>query len=118
MSARLPRCQRLSQARDFAKLFRRSKRSSDDLVTVLARSNGGETPRLGMAISRKCAPKAVDRNRIKRVIRESFRHAADELQGLDLVVIGKRTKGNMDSRRLAQSLHKHWRRVSEKCKRC
>ena len=92
--------------------------SSDGIVTVLARRNGREWSRLGMAISRKCAPRAVDRNRLKRIIRESFRHSRDQLQGLDLVVIGKRKRPLANSRDLAQSLEQHWLVVSERCKRC
>ena len=118
MTARFSRRQRLTQSKDFDRLFRRSERSSDNVVTVLARRNGASASRLGMAISRKCAPRAVDRNRLKRVIRESFRQAGEQLQGLDLVVIGKRKRPLANSRCLAQSLQRHWSVVSERCKRC
>jgi ribonuclease P protein component len=118
MSTRLLRRHRLNQSKDFDRLFRKSERSSDGVITVLARRNGSEWSRLGMAISRKCAPRAVDRNRLKRIIRESFRHSRDQLQGLDLVVIGKRKRPLANSRDLAQSLERHWLVVSERCKRC
>ena len=117
MSARFSRRQRLTQSRDFDRLFRSSERSSDDLVTVLARRSGLTQARLGMAISRKCAPRAVDRNRLKRVIRESFRQAGELLGGLDLVVIGRRGKRPIESGLLVKSLDKHWMVVSERCKR-
>ena len=117
MSARFHRRYRLSQSKDFDRLFRKSERSSDDVVTVLACKNGGSSARLGMAISRKCAPRAVDRNRLKRVIRESFRHCSKQLLGLDLVVIGKRKRPLANSCDLALSLEKHWLVVSKRCNR-
>ena len=42
--------------------------------------------RLGILISRKHAPLATDRNRIKRCIREAFRQAQDALGSIDLLV--------------------------------
>lgn len=46
-------------------------------------------PRLGIAISRKCAPHAVTRNRAKRIIRETFRLCKDRLGGVDIVFLGR-----------------------------
>ena len=112
------RSQRLNQSRDFDRLFKKATRSSDELVTVLARRNGNALARLGMAISRKCAPRAVDRNRLKRVIRESFRQSSAELSGLDLMVIGKRRAKPPSSGQLRASLERHWLILSRKCKRC
>ena len=43
-------------------------------------------PRLGIIAGRKAAPRAVDRNRGKRLIREVFRASMPELAGLDLIV--------------------------------
>jgi ribonuclease P protein component len=46
-------------------------------------------PRLGIAISRKCAASAVTRNRAKRIIREAFRVRKDRLGGIDIVFLGR-----------------------------
>ena len=43
-------------------------------------------PRLGIIAARKAAPRAVDRNRGKRLIRETFRLAAERLGGIDVTV--------------------------------
>ena len=45
---------------------------------------------MGLAIAKKCARRAVDRNRLKRLVRESFRLERLGLPGLDLVVMCRR----------------------------
>jgi ribonuclease P protein component len=57
----------------------------------------------------------VERNRIKRVIRESFRMARVGLPGVDLVVMSRAGAREADNRRLRFSLEGHWRRIIGKC---
>ena len=68
--------------------------------------------RLGLAVGKKRIRRAVARNRIKRLIRESFRHHAHLLPGLDVVVLCRcdATPGNDALRR---SLESHWRRIAQ-----
>lgn len=47
------------------------------------------TARLGLAVSRKACPRAVDRNRIKRTVRESFRRQRAQLPAVDIVIMAK-----------------------------
>ena len=51
-----------------------------------ALSNDAPTARLGLIAGRKAAPRAVDRNRGKRLVREWFRSSMHELAGLDVIV--------------------------------
>ena len=60
--------------------------SSDALFTVIARPNGLGRARLGLAVGVRAAGNAVNRNRVKRVVREAFRHIHQELPAVDLVV--------------------------------
>ncbi len=64
---------KLLTAENYQNVFAKAERFGNRSFTVLARENGLDYPRLGLAISKKCAKRAVDRNRIKRQFRESFR---------------------------------------------
>jgi len=57
---------------------------------VFARPNGLPLARIGIIASKRVAPRAVDRNRAKRLVREVFRKMRHRLGGVDLVVELKR----------------------------
>jgi ribonuclease P protein component len=62
-----------------------ARRSIDGYTFYVARRDTGNA-RLGMLISRKHAALAVERNRIKRCIREAFRQEQEKLGALDVLV--------------------------------
>ncbi len=64
-----------------------------------------------MVIGKKKLRRAVDRNLMKRIIRETFRQQQITLPALDLVVIAKPAKC-IDRQRLARELTKQWRRIA------
>lgn len=107
---------RLLSARDFERVFQQPQKSSGRALTVLARPSGESAPRLGLAIPRKQIKRAVDRNRVKRLIRESFRHHQDLLDGLDVVVIGRHALLDKDAREVSRCLEAHWQKVSARCR--
>jgi ribonuclease P protein component len=55
-------------------------------VSVQARANALGCPRLGLIIPRRVVPRAVDRNRIRRVLREWFRLNQPQLGSRDVLV--------------------------------
>lgn len=91
-------------------MFDKAARSRDRLFTVLYRDNDSEIARLGLAISKKHCKKATDRNRIKRIIRESFRHHGARLAGLDIVVLNQPATSQAPNPVLFESLERHWQR--------
>lgn len=82
------------------------------MFTVLYKENGGQGARLGLAISSKHCRSAVGRNRLKRLVRESFRLHQADLEGLDLVVLNQPSAARASNTRLFDSLQQHWQRCS------
>ena len=64
-------------------------------------------------MGRKRLRRAVCRNRVKRLVRESFRQNLDRLAGQDVVVIARLGPGE-SSGRIRESLAAHWQRVAER----
>jgi len=87
-------------------------------MTLLAISNDRDNPRLGLVISRKAARTAVARNRIKRLVRESFRNTQQPLGGLDIVVIGRPGIALQANRVITESLDKLWEKLIKTCAGC
>ena len=112
-SNRFTKDNRLLDAAAFGRVFKKASRSRDKLFTVLARANDDDIARLGLAISRKHCRRATARNRIKRIIRESFREQQELLNGIDVVVINRAAATTASNDEIRGSLDKHWQRCSE-----
>jgi ribonuclease P protein component len=83
---------RLYQQQDFRRVMRRGARAGDQSATVYVHANRLPWSRLGIRISRRVG-NAVCRNRVKRLIREAFRLARDDLPaGLDVVCTVRRAE--------------------------
>lgn len=103
---------------EFDAVYRRGHRLSDSLFTVTHLPNSLGHPRLGLAIAARTAGDAVDRNRIRRVIRESFRLAQATLPAADIVVGARSGVRAADNARLRSSLEGLWARVRQSCATC
>lgn len=108
-----PRTVRLTRPADYARVFAGARRVADRYFTVLVIQNAYGRARLGLAVSKKTAPSAVARNRIKRQIREAFRVHQQEIGGKDLVVIAKVPARSAHGAILNKSLCQLWQRVSQ-----
>ena len=108
---------RLLKPAQFRLVFQRPIRSADDYFRVLARASGIQQHRLGMAVSKKACAKAVGRNRIKRLVRESFRarmiEPATDL-ALDIVVLPTAQAAKQTNKQLVESLSIHWQKLTRK----
>jgi len=103
-------CNRLKRPEEFKLVFSSKQRSSDKFFLVLSRKNDSNHARLGLAVPKKHIPRSVDRNKLKRIIRESFRLRQKLLEGKDVVVV---VKGAVEikSKPIQSGLAKHWQKV-------
>lgn len=81
-------------------------------VLLLACPNDLEHPRLGLVIGKKSVKLSVGRNRLKRLIRDSFRLNQDSLAGWDIVVVARKGLGELDNAEVTQQFGKLWKRLA------
>ena len=93
-------------------MFSNGRRSADQYFTILFHENNLSRPRLGFAISKQKVRRAVGRNRLRRLVRESFRLRAADLPAVDLVVLARDATTVAANGVLSASLEKHWARVT------
>tara|TARA_R110002073_G_scaffold44946_7_gene124370 strand:+ start:532 stop:894 length:363 start_codon:yes stop_codon:yes gene_type:complete len=103
---------RLLSTTDFRQVFSAGKRYRGNEFTVIARANDLDLPRLGLAISRRSAARAVDRNRLKRLVRENFRTSAVRLHPVDIVVQATPSARHRTNALLLKALDEAWHRLA------
>jgi ribonuclease P protein component len=114
LQGKFPKTARLLSRSEFQYVFNQPYKNSDYLLVVFTRHNNRSTARLGLAISRKCARRAVDRNRIKRVLRETFRFSLEALPCLDFVVLCRAVAKNASNSALGDSLLALLEKISQR----
>ena len=77
---------RLTRPAQFEAVLAGGRRSGSRSFLARALPNAERICRLGLIVGKKAAPRAVDRNRIKRLVRIVHRRLAAELGELDIVV--------------------------------
>ncbi|MBA2648423.1 MAG: ribonuclease P protein component [Legionella sp.] len=101
--------QRLLKKIDYDYVFEQAKKVVYAEFTVLYRKNELDCSRLGLAISKKMIAKAHDRNRIKRLIRESFR--TNKLPAVDVVFLARPGLLKQSNTEMNSNLSTIWERL-------
>lgn len=98
---------RILKKKCFINIFKNSKKIEIYNVLLLYRINNLKYPRIGILISKKYSKLSHERNKIKRVIRESFRLNRKKLPNLDFLFIFKHKK-LIDNSNLLNKLRDIW----------
>jgi ribonuclease P protein component len=113
----LPPQYRLTEKRAFREIFEEPCVVSDPFFKIMARLNGQNYPRLGLAVSRKVDRRAVQRNRLKRLTRESFRlqiAANPELPAANYLVLPRAQAVTISHAEVFERLARLWNNVNRK----
>jgi ribonuclease P protein component len=112
-----PKSIRLLNAKDYSNVFSSVDiKLSTQFFTCLAKKHSSDSPRLGIIVAKKNVRLAVSRNRIKRLLRESFRTHKHEIPAYDIVMLAKHTSNQADAEKLSKELQYVWRKLKQKAK--
>lgn len=103
-NAGFPRLARVRAKVEFDRVFADGRRTAGPLLSLHVLQDQ-QPARLGLAVSRKVDPDAVGRNRIKRVMRDRFRHLRSELAPGAYVLVARVPAGKADNAALRAALH-------------
>jgi ribonuclease P protein component len=106
---------RLHRPAEFKRAYAQGRRFANGQFTMHACANGAAAPRLGLSIAARVAGNSVQRNRIKRQVRESFRHQQQGLGGFDIVVGVRSGVRGIGKAELRRSVDELWQQVVQTC---
>lgn len=106
--------QRLLNAADFGQVFDNNRvKVANPSLLILAMPTHGNQSRLGIVVAKKNIATAVQRNRLKRVVRETFRQRQFKVP-LDIVFLARKGAAGLCSKKLTQLLNKSWDRLDDR----
>ena len=109
-----PRQLRLLTAEEYRRVFDHGTlKIHGKGLLALAKGNSLGHPRVGMVFSKKNVRRAVDRNRLKRLVRESIRLKQHRLPAVDIVILARRGANELENAALHRQLHGMWRRLEK-----
>jgi len=106
---------RLLDAPAFQAVFDRAqyKVGHQHFLVLAVRTSLGH-PRLGLVIGKKNIRRAVQRNRVKRVVRETFRLNLDSLDSLDIIFLARKGFDTLQPSQQTRIMRETWQRLAAK----
>jgi ribonuclease P protein component len=109
--------QRIKKPSVFKQIFSQSSiKCSERFVLLLAVKSPIDTARLGIVVSKRNFRRAHERNYLKRMIRESFRHHQTQLDALDILIIPRRDMLHLPRPDIHIQMAKLWSRLENRLK--
>jgi ribonuclease P protein component len=112
MQYKFPQNHRLKSKSQFQLVFQNGKKLSLGKLAIFFISNSFDYPRLGLSVAKRNVPNAADRNRIKRLVRESFRLQQELLSGNDIIVVAYAGITGLDNGEISACLITLWQKLS------
>lgn len=95
---------RIKKNSQFRYIYKRGKSFLDENLVVYLFRNNKNTNRVGISVSKKVG-NSVRRNRVKRLIRESYRLSKDSFKkGYDIIVVARVRANSADFKKIRNSL--------------
>ena len=114
-SFHFPKSARLLNSGDYSDVFQAvDVRVSSKHFLILARGKALPKARLGIIVAKKHVKLAVQRNRIKRLLRESFRLKQSSMPNIDIIVLAKKGIDRIDNADCTAELQYLWLKLSRK----
>ena len=105
---------RLLNSRQYQRVLRQGRSYRNPLFVMVTMPNAVNTGRLGITVSKKVSKRAVDRNKIKRLVRESFRDLHKSLMNNDFVIIARKNAAKADNGTINETLIKMFKRDTDR----
>lgn len=102
---------RLLKASDYDFVFQQPIKINHPLASIYARPSLSAHARLGLLVSKKAIKHAVARNRIKRLVRESFRAHLSELKAVDIIYVARSKIQLADNKEVFLHLNEMWKQL-------
>lgn len=99
---------RLQNASEFEAVFSRNQFKVSNRYFLILALPSEHCSRLGIVVAKKNIPLAVQRNRVKRLIRETFRLSTEIPEGLDMVVLVRKGADKLANADIRQNLQRLW----------
>ena len=99
-----PRRHRFARQGSFGAVLRNSRKIRSPHAVLHVSTGQSGSSRLGVGVTRRLLPSAVERNRVKRALREVFRHHPVKASGLDLVVLFRTSFDRAENRAVIEEV--------------